>query len=409
MGFLTHYECTRCGEKHEANEIQSVCRKCESGPLLARYDLEKVARTLKRENLASRQGDMWRYRELLPVNIPKNIISMGEGWTPLIKLENIGRELGLKNVYLKDEGLCPTGTFKARGASACISKLKELGVKGVAMPTAGNAGGAFACYGARAGMEVHIAMPTDAPESAIKQCSIAHGRVYCIEGRITESIEFINKGINRYGWYNASTFKEPWRVEGKKTMGFELFEQFKGNLPDAILYPTGGGVGLVAIWKAFEELEAMGWISKKETRMYSVQTEGCYRLKKALDEGKEDTEPWGDITTIIPGMAGPKKSLGDALCLRAMRQSGGDVIVVSDDEALPDIGKLAGMEGLFVCPEGATTLTALRKGKEKGLFAEDDRIVLLNTGSGLKYLEFVKAHTLREESGVDLFELARNM
>ena len=252
-------------------------------------------------------------------------------------------------------------------------------------------------------------MPADAPESAIKQCSIAHGRVYCIEGRITESIEFINEGIKRYGWFNASTFKEPWRVEGKKTMGFELFEQLQYDLPDAILYPTGGGVGIAAIWKAFEELQALGWVSKIKTRMHSVQSQGCYRLKKALDEGADDTTPWGEITTWIPGMAGPKKSLGDALCLRAIRNSGGDVIVISDEDALPDMGKLAGTEGLFVCPEGATTLTALRKGQQQGLFEKDDRIVLLNTGSGLKYLEYVKAQALKQESGVDLFALGQNM
>lgn len=406
--FLIHLECSRCGQEHDARAIQNLCKKCGSGPLLCRYDLGGVSQALKKDELFARRSDMWRYRELLPLDSAKNIVSMGEGWTPLVKLERIGRELGLNKVFLKDEGLNPTGTFKARGASVCVSKLKELGVTAIGIPTAGNAGGAFACYGARAGIEVHVAMPSDAPDSTKKQCSVAGGNVYLVEGRLDRSADFISKGIARYGWFNASTFKEPWRVEGKKTMGFELFEQFNGDVPDVVLYPTGGGVGMVAIWKAFEELREMGWLSTRSTRMYSVQSEGCNRLKRALDEGQGDTELRTDITTTIPGLAAPH-SLGDALCLSAIKGSGGGAIVVSDADILTDMARLAAVEGEFVCPEGASTLTALRQLKEKGLVDRNDRVVLLNTGNGLKYLEFVQARTVRVESGVDAFGLAKNL
>ena len=333
---------------------------------------------------------MWRYKEFLPICDQRNIVSLGEGWTPLLKLDRIGKLLGLNNVYLKDEGLNPTGTFKARGASACISKLKELKVREIGLPTAGNAGGAFACYAAKAGIQAHIAMPTDAPESTKKQTAIAGATLYLIEGRLDQSIEFIKDGIQKYGWFNASTFKEPWRVEGKKTMGLELFEQFGGDLPEVILYPTGGGVGIVAIWKAFKELEQIGWMKGTKSRMFSVQSSGLQRLKKAMDEQAADTVPWENITTSIPGMAGPAKSLGDALCLQIMRESHGGVLVVEDTDVFSDMKKMAELEGEFICPEGASTLTALKQLKDNDCVDKDDRIVLLNTGTGLKYLEFVK-------------------
>jgi threonine synthase len=238
-----------------------------------------------------------------------------KGRPSLIRLERVGKELSLTNLFLKDEGLCPTGTFKARGASACVSKLKELGVTAIAMPTAGNAGSAFAAYGARAGMEVHIAMPNTAPLSMQKQGSIFDATVYLIEGHINKCAELMGSTTTRHGWFNAATFREPWRVEGKKTMGLELYEQFEGDLPEVIIYPTGGGIGVVAIWKAYAELEQLGWLSNTKSRMISVQAEGCARIIKALDEGKDDTEVWPNITTTIPGLAGPAKSLGDALCL----------------------------------------------------------------------------------------------
>jgi len=389
MTFLTELECSRCGEKYDANAVRNLCDRCNAGPLLARYDLQRISSLVACGDLVNRSADMWRYKELLPVHDQHNIVSLGEGWTPLIKLERIGKLLGLKNVFLKDEGLNPTGTFKARGASACVSKLRELGVPAIGLPTAGNAGGAFACYAAKAGIRAHIAMPKDAPESTRKQTAIAGANLYLIEGRLDDSIEFINEGIRKYGWFNASTFKEPWRVEGKKTMGFELFEQFGGDLPEVILYPTGGGVGIVAIWKAFEELEQLGWYKGTKSRMYSVQSSGLQRLKKALDEQQADTVPWKNISTRIPGMAGPAKSLGDALCLQIIRESNGDVAVVEDNDVFSDMKKMSEIEGEFICPEGASTLTALKQLKDRGCVHKDDRIVLLNTGTGLKYLEFV--------------------
>jgi threonine synthase len=336
---------------------------------------------------------MWRYQEFLPIYDQQNIVTLGEGWTPLIRMQNIGKMLGLKNVFLKDEGVNPTGTFKARGASACVSKLKELGVRALGLPTAGNAGGAFACYAAKAGIEAHIAMPTDAPESTRKQTAIAGAKLYLINGKFDESIEFMKSRINEYGWFNASTFKEPWRVEGKKTMGLELFDQFGGDLPEVILYPTGGGLGLVAIWKAFEELHEIGWLRGSKPRIFSVQASGLQRLKKALDEQQTDTVPWENITTNIPGMAGPSKSLGDALCLQIIRKSDGDVIVVEDTDVFSDMKNMASLEGEFICPEGASTLTALKQLKDRNLVYKDDRVVLLNTGTGLKYLEFVSPET----------------
>lgn len=390
MVFLTSLECSRCSAGHDANAPRNVCDKCGSGPLLARYDLERASSEVDRKELSTRRTDMWRYREFLPIRDEHNIVSLGEGWTPLVKLERIGKMLGLKNVFLKDEGLNPTGTFKARGASACISKLKELGVRAIGLPTAGNAGGAFACYAAKAGIEAHVAMPADAPESSRKQTAIAAAKLYLIEGQFDQSIEFMRRRIQEYGWFNASTFREPWRVEGKKTMGLELFEQFGGDLPEVILYPTGGGVGLVAIWKAFDELQEIGWLRGSKPRMFSVQASGLQRLKKALDAQETDTVPWENITTTIPGMAGPSKSLGDALSLQVIRNSDGGVIVVEDSDVFSDMKNMAALEGEFICPEGASTLTALKQLKDSNSVHEDDRIVLLNTGSGLKYLEFVR-------------------
>ncbi len=388
--FLTDLECSRCGKKHDVKAVRSLCDACGSGPLLARYDMERISASVNRKDLSDRRTDMWRYKEFLPIDDQRHIISLGEGWTPLLKLERIGKLLGLNNVYLKDEGLNPTGTFKARGASACISKLRELKIRAIGLPTAGNAGGAFACYAAKAGIQAHIAMPTDAPESTKRQTAIAGATLYLIEGRLDQSIEFIKDGIQKHEWFNASTFKEPWRVEGKKTMGLELFEQFGGELPEVVLYPTGGGVGIVAIWKAFEELEQIGWVKATKSRMFSVQSSGLQRLKKAMDEQAADTVPWENITTRIPGMAGPAKSLGDALCLQIIRESHGGVRVVEDKDVFSDMKKMAELEGEFICPEGASTLTALKQLKDTGCVDKDDRIVLLNTGTGLKYLEYVE-------------------
>lgn len=388
---LSHLECSRCGAEHDAASPQNLCRQCRSGPLVARYDLEAARRTLTLNALRTRPSTMWRYHELLPVTRREDVVSMGEGCTPLVELPRVGAAMGLRSLFLKDEGLCPTGTFKARGAAASVSKLVEWGVTAMGMPTAGNAGGAFACYGARAGIEVHVAMPSDAPESTWKQATIAGAKVYLIDGPFENCVEFMNGAIEASGWYNASTFREPWRIEGKKSMGFELFEQFGNSVPDTILYPTGGGVGLIAIWKAFGELEALGLLEPGwRCRLISVQSTSCPRLKTALDAGKADTDPWtGPIETSIPGLSGPRHTLGDRLALQAIRETGGDVAVVDDDDVYRAMRDLAGTEGVFVCPEGAATLAAARRLRDAGALGDDEKTVLLNTGSGLKYQEFV--------------------
>lgn len=384
-------QCSRCGRHHDPYTVQNLCAYCQSGPLLARYDYEAAAQTLTRDALRSRPSTIWRYHELLPVASPDNVLSMGEGCTPLVPLPRIASELGLGDLMVKDEGLGPTGTFKGRGASVSVSKLVEWGVEAIGMPTAGNAGGAFGCYGARGGIDVHIAMPRTAPPSTWKQATVAGARVYLIDGPFDQSLAFMTQAIDRYGWYNASTFREPWRVEGKKTMGFELFEQLQGELPDVLIYPTGGGVGIIAIHKAFQELEALGMLAPGwQCRLVAVQTRGCYRLKNALDAGELDTKPWeGPIDTVVPGMAGPRYTLGDHLVLDAIRETGGDVAVVDDDDIMAAMRDLARREGVFVCPEGASTLAAARRLRESGALGADDSVVLLNTGSGLKYPEFV--------------------
>jgi len=396
---ITHLECFRCNASHDADQVQNLCRKCHSGPLLARYDYALARKTLTSAKLSNRPFDMWRYAELLPIKDPDHIVSMGEGGTPLVSMQKIGAELGLTELHMKDEGLCPTGTFKARGAAASLSKLTEWGVRALGLPTAGNAGGAFACYGARAGVEVHIAMPTDAPQGAWKQAVAAGANVYLIEGRFDQSLKFMRRAIEKFRWYNAATFNEPWRIEGKKTMGFELFEQFGNTLPDTIIYPTGGGVGVIAIFKAFQELEAIGLLEPGwHCRLVAVQTEGCARLRMALDAGAVDTSPWeGEIATSIPGMAGPRYTLGDQIALQAVRATSGTVAIVSDEAILSAMRDLGSKEGLFICPEGSSTLAAARKLRRAGELEADEKVLLLNTGTGLKYQEFVDTKPTSDE------------
>jgi len=384
--FVTHLECARCGAMHDAGREQHLC-SC-GGPLLVRYDLERLKQAVGRENLAAREASLWRYREFLPVEEESAVISMGEGWTPVLPLARWGSRRGFSRLYLKDEGRNPTGTFKARGAAVGVSRARELGVREIAMPTAGNAGGAWSLYAARAGIRVHVAMPKDAPPGAVKECVIAGARVYLIDGLISDAGRFISRGISRHGWYDASTLKEPYRVEGKKTMGLELAEQFGWDLPDVVLYPCGGGVGLIGMWKAFEELEEVGWIGKRRPRLVAVQAEGCAPIVKAFQEGKAESEFFAGAHTVAGGIRVPK-ALGDFLVLRAIRDTGGAAVAVSDDEILTAMRELSEEEGLFICPEGAATLAGLLRLREAGLVGEDERIVLFNTGSGLKYTDLV--------------------
>lgn len=385
--YLTHLECPKCGRTYDPHRIQNLCQ-CGS-PLLARYDLDKIAASVHKEDLLSRSKNLWRYREFLPVQKEDNIVTLGEGFTPLLPAKNLGKTLGLAQLYIKDEGLNPTGTFKARGAAVGVSRAKELGVKTVAMPTAGNAGGAWSAYTARAGLESIVVMPVDAPDLAKKETFLNGARTYLVRGLISDAGKIVARGVQRYGWFDASTLKEPYRIEGKKTMGLEIAEQFGWDVPDVILYPAGGGVGLIGIWKALEELSAIGWISPKKPRMVAVQAEGCSPLVKAFREKRKESEFFQGAQTLAGGIRVPK-ALGDFLVLEAIYQSQGAAIAVTDHEILEALQLVAKTEGMFICPEGAATVAAVRKMKADGLLDEGERILLLNTGTGLKYPETVQ-------------------
>jgi threonine synthase len=390
MGFLTHLECSNCGHEHSSEEPQYVCRECDK-PLFARYDLSRVAAEVDRSALRDRSPTLWRYHELLPVLRKENVVSLGEGMTPLVRAVRLGKRLGgAKHIWIKDESQIPTGTFKARGLAVAVSKAKELGITQLAIPSAGNAAGALAVYGARADMEVYIFMPKDAPEINKKESRITGAHVHLVEGLISDAAKLLRQHISDgENWFDVSTLREPYRVEGKKTMGFELAEQMGWKLPDVILYPTGGGTGLIGMWKAFDELEAIGWIrDTKRPRMVSVQTTGCAPIVKAFQEGKEESEFWENAYTIAAGLRVPK-ALGDFLILRAIRESGGTAVAVSDEEILSAIGELAESEGIFACPEGAATVAGLKRLLENGLVSPEENIVLFNTGSGLKYPEIL--------------------
>ncbi len=385
MSQLTHLQCSKCGEHYDADQVQTVCKKCGK-PLFARYDLERAKETLNKRELVGRVSSMWRYREILPVRRSENIVTLGEGWTPLTTTRRLGESLGLKNLLVKDEGIIPTGSFKARGLSAAISKAKELGVKRVALPSAGNAAGAVAAYGARAGLEVYVFMPEDAPKVNAVESYVVGGKVVLVKGLISDAGKLVKDGAQEMGWFNVATLGEPYRVEGKKTMGLEVAEQLDWELPDVIIYPTGGGTGIIGMWKVFDELEQMGWIGSERPRMVSVQAEGCSPIVKAYREGKEESQFFEGAHTVAAGLRVPK-ALGDFLILKAVRESKGSAIAVSDEELMADVRLISRLEGIFACPEGAATISALRKMVEAGEVDRSERVVLFNTGSGLKYTD----------------------
>lgn len=389
MSLLTHLECSKCGAIYEADRVQGICPRCGK-PLLARYDLERASSLLDKEALRSRVPTLWRYRELLPVRDDRYIISLGEGWTPLLRAERLGDHLGLRDLWIKDEGLNPTGTFKARGLSVAVSRALELGVRRLAMPSAGNAAAALAAYGAQAGLEVHVYMPRDAPRVNIVEAMAYGADVILVDGLITDAARLLEETAKREGWMVVSTLREPYRLEGKKTMGYELAEQMDWRLPDVIVYPTGGGTGLIGMWKGFEELEALGWIPEHRPRMVSVQASGCAPIVKAFHEGREEAEPWPEAETIASGLRVPK-ALGDFLILRVLRESRGTAVAVGDDEILNAMRLMAKLEGVFPCPEGAATLAGLRRLIDEGWIDPDERIVLFNTGTGLKYTHLLEA------------------
>ncbi|MEO8575662.1 MAG: threonine synthase [Gemmatimonadales bacterium] len=385
MNYVTHLECAACGTQYAAGRLYNLCEKCGK-PLLVRYDLESVRRALPRSELRMRRSDMWRYRELLPVADDANVISLGEGWTPTLHAGRLGETLGMSELYIKDESLNPTQSFKARGMSAAVSMAKELGVRKVAAPSAGNAGGALAAYAARAGMEAFIFMPSDTPRANIVECEQLGATVTLVEGLITDAGAQIAKRKEAEGWFDMSTLKEPYRVEGKKTLGYELAEFFDWTLPDVIVYPTGGGTGLVGMWKAFDEMEQMGWIGGARPRMITVQAEGCAPIVRAFESGERFAEMFPDAATVASGLRVPK-AIGDFLILDAIRESGGNALSVSDADMLSGVKEIASKEGVFAAPEGGACLPALRKLIERNEVELDERVVLFNTGSGIKYLE----------------------
>jgi threonine synthase len=382
--YVTHLECSKTGKNYEPNKLYNLS---EAGkPLLVRYDLKMAARTLTKENLKKRVSSLWRYREVLPVINDENIVTLGEGWTPLIHAERLGEQLGLPELFIKDESPNPTGSFKARGLGVAISMAKELGVKKVAIPTAGNAGGAMAAYAAAAGMEAYVFMPRDTPAANRIECEQLGARVTLIDGLITDCGAEVARRKESEGWFDVSTLKEPYRIEGKKTMGYELAEQFDWELPDVIFYPTGGGTGLIGMWKAFDEMEEMGRIGPKRPRMFSVQAAGCAPIVRAFDNGWDEAPEFENAHTVASGLRVPR-AIGDFIMLDILRKSGGGAVAVNDEEMIADTRIIGSAEGLFCAPEGAACLSALKKLLASGQVASSDRIVLFNTGAGVKYLE----------------------
>jgi threonine synthase len=383
---VTHLECANCAEQYEPNKLHNLCGKCGK-PLLVRYDLDKAKETLTKESLKTRESNLWRYREVLPVENAENIVSFGEGWTPLLESKRLASKLPIKiNLYIKDEGQNPTQSFKARGMTAAVSMAKELGAEKLAVPSAGNAAGALAAYASRAGLEANIFMPSDTPQANIIECRQTGANVTLIDGLITDCGAEVARRKDAEGWFDVSTLKEPYRAEGKKTMGYELAEQFDWKLPDVILYPTGGGTGLIGMWKAFDEMEKMGWIGGKRPRMVSVQSETCAPIVRAFHEGKRFADEFENAETVASGLRVPK-AIGDFLIIDALHESGGTAIAVSDAELVKAVGEIGAAEGIFCAPEGAACLPALRKMIDENLINENEKVVIFNTGAGVKYLE----------------------
>jgi len=397
---VKNLECSFCHREYEARGLHNVCTECGK-PLLVRYDLKRIAKFVSRQALYARRADMWRYRELLPVRREDNIVTLGEGWTPLIHTKALGAALGMKELFVKDESLNPTQSFKARGMSVAVSMAKELGVKKLAAPSAGNAGAALAAYCAHAGLGAYVFMPRDTPRANVIECEVMGAHVTLMDGLITDCGAEVARRKETEGWFEVSTLKEPYRVEGKKTLGYEIAEQSAWTLPDVILYPTGGGTGLVGMWKAFNELEQLGWISEKRPRMITVQAAGCAPIVRAFEAGSRFAGEIENAATLAAGLRVPK-AIGDFLILDAIRESGGTAITVTDEELIEGARELARMEGIFAAPEGGACVPALRKLLARGDVKPDEKVVLFNTGSGIKYLEafekILKARTPRAKS-----------
>jgi len=380
--FVTHLECAMTGERHEANQVHGLSRAGK--PLLVRYDLAGVREALSKEMLTQRAPDLWRYRELLPVRDPENVVSLGECITPLVRMPKLEAKLGGGEILVKDEGRLPTGSFKARGLVLAVSMAKALGIKHMAMPTNGNAGAALAAYASHAGIKTTIFCPEDTPEVNVSEIALQGANVYRVNGLIDDCGKIVGDGKARVGWFDTSTLKEPYRIEGKKTMGLELAEQFGWDVPDVIFYPTGGGTGLIGMWKAFAELETIGFIGKKRPRMVAVQAAGCAPMVRAFEKGEEHAPRWENAHTIASGIRVPQ-AIGDFLILRAVRESGGFAIAVEDAAIESALSEMAREEGFLLCPEGAATYAAYKQSLADGRVKRSDRVVLFNCASGLKY------------------------
>ena len=389
--YLKHLECTYCGLVHSAHEPNRLCVDCGK-VLYPRYDIEKARLEVNKENLKVRDSNMWRYFEMMPILDFKNVVTLGEGFTPILSASRLSERLGCQDILIKDEGVNPTASFKARGLSAAVSKAKELGITKLTMPSAGNAAGAMSSYAARAGLDGYVFMPQDAPYSNQKEVDITGGRLTLIDGLISDAGVLSREKAAEMNLFDVSTLQEPYRVEGKKTMGYEIAEQLSWELPDVIIYPTGGGTGIVGMWKAFDEMESLGWIGSKRPRMFAVQSDGCAPIVKAFIEGKEFADMWEDASTMASGIRVPA-AIGDYLILQALRDSNGGALTVSDNEIIKMMSIVASLEGMFVCPEGAATAVALDKLLIDGLVKDYEKVLLLNTGSGLKYLDVLENAT----------------
>src|SRR5215831_20371294 len=380
--FLKRLECSACGLEHEWSRLQNLCRSCNR-PLLAMLDLAAAKRTMTREALLTRDKSLWRYREVLPLPSDVEPVSLGEGGTPLLRAERVGNDVEL---WIKDESINPTQSFKARGMSVAVSMAKYLGATKLAVPSAGNAGGALAAYAARAGVEAHVFMPCDTPRANVIECRELGAHVTLIYGLITDCGAEIAQRKTAEGWFDMSTLKEPYRIEGKKTLGYELAEQLNWQLPDVIVYPAGGGTGLIGMWKAFDEMEALGWIGKTRPRMFAVQAAGCAPIVRAFEAGAKTAPQFENAHTIASGLRVPK-AIGDFLMLKILRESNGGAIAVDDEQMIRVAREVGANEGLFICPEGAACFAALRSLRLAGTIASGERVVVFNTGSGIKYLE----------------------
>ncbi len=378
----SHLECTGTGERLESERLQGLSPTGK--PLFPRYDLDLLRDRFRPEDLVGRRSDLWRYAEVLPVRDPGCMVALGEGWTPLLPAPRLADALGIERCWVKDEGQNPTASFKARGMAVAVSRALELGAEALALPTAGNAGGAAAAYGAAAGLPVHVVAPRDTPAPILEEIRALGAHLQLLDGLISDCGKVVRDGVKAHGWWDLSTLKEPYRVEGKKTMGYELFEQLDGRLPDVIVYPTGGGTGLIGMWKAFDEMEALGWIGSRRPRMISVQAEGCAPMVRAWEEGREDAGFWEGAATYASGLRVPG-AVGDFLILRAVRASGGAAVAVTDGEMARWVATMGETTGVFAAPEGGAVAAAVPRLLERGLLKPGEEVVLFNTGSGLKY------------------------